>query len=220
MSTWERLGPHVHPPLFLAGVPIQRVDEPGECAEIDRVLGHQGGAIDPVDDPHLGLVDAVVFLVEGKGPFHLAVGGQLVERGLVHRAEVDAAVDNDRRGVDDADLEVGPLGRKAPLFFQPADVRPGQGGFTCIVTPTENITVVRRPVLGIDTACLSVERELRSSRKDPENEDEADREGAAWHGFSKYSLGRTSELLCRLRLGRQGTRSSLGVPHVPAVRKT
>ena len=51
--------------------------------------------------------------------------------------------------MDDADLEVGPLGRKAPLFFQPADVRPGQGGFTCIVTPTEDITVVRRPVLGI-----------------------------------------------------------------------
>src|SRR5262249_44357898 len=146
---------------------------------------------------------------EGKGPFHLAVGGQLVERGLVHRAEIDTAVDNDRRGVDDTDLEVGSLGRKAPLFFQPAtDVRPGQGGFTCIVTPTENITVVRRPVLGIDTACLSVERLLCSSRKAPENEDEADREGAAWHGFSKYSLGRTSELLCRLRLGLQGIRST------------
>src|SRR5262249_49678106 len=75
----------------------------------------------------------------------------------------------------------------------PADVRPGQGGFTCIVTPTENITVVRRPVLGIDTACLSAKRVLRPSRKAPDNEDEADREGAAWHGFSRYSLGRTSE---------------------------
>src|SRR5262249_199000 len=60
-----RPGRRAHPPLFLAGVPVERVDEPGERAEIDSVLGDQGGAIDPVDNPHLGLVHAVVFLVEG-----------------------------------------------------------------------------------------------------------------------------------------------------------
>ena len=110
---------HVEPPLFLAGVPIQRVDETGESGEIHGVVGHECGVIDTVVEPSLE-GNAVVFLTQVKAPFHLAVGGQLVEGWVVHGAEVDVSADRDRRGVDDADLEVCPLGGKRHFSSSPA----------------------------------------------------------------------------------------------------
>src|SRR5262249_54075831 len=65
--------------------------------------------------------------------------------------------------MDDADLEVGPFGRKAPFLLQRADIGAGQSGFSRIMAPTQDIAVIRRPILG--RSCGALTRRSRLSTR-------------------------------------------------------
>src|SRR5262249_48319433 len=138
----------------------QRIDEAGKRGEIHGVLGHQRRTINTVVEQ---VDEAVITHVQAKGPFYLAVGGQLVKRRLVYGPEVDVATHDGRRGMDDADLEVGPFGRKAPFLLQRVDIGAGQSGFSRIMAPTQDIAVIRRPILG--GSCGALTRRYRLSTR-------------------------------------------------------
>ena len=160
----ELLASHAQLPTLLPGRPVQRVDPALQIREEDGVFVDQRRAVDApirtqleahgldhlVLPPRLGLSRPPPELRIAVGPADLAVGRQLVERrGGRGRAEVDVAAHDDGRGVDGPDLLARALGGEPPLLFEPARIVPADGLLALVVAATEDVVVVRRPILRV-----------------------------------------------------------------------
>ena len=167
MGPGELLASHAQLPTLLPGRPVQRVDPALQIREEDGVFVDQRRAVDApirrqqevhgldhlVLPPRLGLSRPSPELRIAVGPADLAVGRQLVERrGGRGRAEVDVAAHDDGRGVDGPDLLARALGGEPPLLFEPAGIVPADGRLAPVVAATEDVVVVRRPILRVGLA--------------------------------------------------------------------
>ena len=119
MGTGKVLGPRVQLPMLRSGRPVQRIEPAADVAEEDRVLGDErrgedalGGGLEAdipsflIRRPYFRLGPPLPVSRIAVRPAELAVRCQLVERRVRGRAEVDVAVHDDGRGVDDADIQV------------------------------------------------------------------------------------------------------------------
>ena len=164
MGPGELLASRAQLPTLLPGRPVQRVDPALQIREEDGVFVDQRRAEDApirrqleahgldhlVLPPRLGLSRPPPELRIAVGPADLAVGRQLVERrGGRGRAEVDVAGHDDGRGVDGPDLLARALGGEPPLLFEPAGIVPADRLLALVVAATEDVVVVRRPILRV-----------------------------------------------------------------------
>ena len=77
---------------------------------------------------------------------------QLVERRIGGGAKIDIAIDDDGRGMDDADVLFGIFGRVAPFLDKLAGIGFIDGRFVGVVPGSQQVMVVHGPVLGGEEA--------------------------------------------------------------------
>ena len=158
VATGKAVDLGVERPELLAAGAIERVEHASRIAEENRAVRYQGGAqdagprADPVDASFSFFAERALVGVGGnpKFPCDGAVGLELVEGRLDHRAEVDMSVHHDGCGVDGADELFRPPGGKAPLLLELTGIVGGESFFRGVVAPAEHIEVVHRPVTGRD----------------------------------------------------------------------
>src|SRR5262249_59861610 len=145
------------PPLC-PGRPVQRVEPPADVAEVDGILGDQGRGQDAVGRSLEagGSVFLVLRLRCGRGlayptvrPADLAVWRELVEGRVGGRAEIDVAVHDDWRGMDDADFQIGAFGGESPFLFELAGVELVDRRLAPGMARAEDVAVVGWPVFDV-----------------------------------------------------------------------
>ncbi len=159
MGAGKALGSCTQLPTFRTTCPVQRIKPAADIAEVDGVIGYERRAEDPFGR---GLeADRAFLLVTGLcrraslplraswiavGPADLAVWRQLVKGRIGGRSEIDVAIHDDRRGMNDPDLKLRALGGEAPFLLELAGIGSVDSRLTPVVARAGEVAIVHRPV--------------------------------------------------------------------------